>query len=349
TEVQVLARSGEFAQVRWQVYARASWILDLSESDVPRFVTVGGEPREGFAAAAYLAPEPLTVDALLAQAAALEAEAKSLEAARALERASLLASDPEVLRRLVRVAARARLYPVAAGAAMRLQQRGAGEGTPAADATVEVLFGCREAPPVEAGSACLSAVDTLGACEPCDAPDRSLFMDDDMEPEERTRILNAHAEAELEVARRREAHEAAQAELERRTEQLREQHPSGPWCHAVVKGDDRLEAQGQRVFVYTLPFSIGGYCGNVESTVDSATLAGEDVLWPKSGETLELWVRLPGYENVLCGVVPARDADEAQRRIQAHAPEVNASEPTRFGPAPNAAGPFKACVDCCGC
>jgi uncharacterized protein YgiM (DUF1202 family) len=353
TEVAVLSLEGDFARVRWTSSDRPQWLIDSAQQGASRRVDGGTATHEGFASAAFLAPEPWSVTSLLAQATRAESAGRMLEATRALERAALLDGKPETLRRLVSAAVKVGLYPVAATAAVKLSQAPTSSEQPATSATLEFLFGCQKEPPLDIAASCLAQVDTVGDCPPCPPGDPAVSMDGQTPQEERARLEARYARALVEHEREQAEHEAEQQRLGARAGKLRERYPTGPWLHAVVEGDDTLAASGMKVVVYAVHFNIGGNCGNHETLRGLSRVSGGDIPWPKHGEALELWVRSDDYQDVLWGVVAARSTAEVQAWFaqggEYGATNLYTGDPRGFGPKPNVVGPFKACVDCCGC
>jgi uncharacterized protein YgiM (DUF1202 family) len=353
TEVEVLSVDGDFARVRWTSSDRPQWLIDFTQEVASRRVDGGTATHEGFAAAAFLSPEPWSVTSLLARATSAESEGRMLDEARALERAALLDGNPDTMKRLVRAAVKAGLYPLAATTAVKLSQAPTSSEQPAISAELEFLFGCQKDPPLEVAASCLAEVDTVGACPPCQPTDPGLFIDEDTREEEKAQLEAEHARAQVEYERELAEHGAAQEKLELQARRLRERYPTGPWFHAVVEGDDALAASGMKVVVYTVHFNIGGYCGNYETTRGLSQVSGGEIPWPKRGEALELWARGSDYQDVLWGVVAVKSPAEVHAWFAGDGPfgatQLYTGEPSEFGPKPNVVGPFTACNDCCGC
>ena len=357
TEVEVLAVDGEFARVRWIPRESKGWILDLSDAASSRPLSAEGATPEGYVGAAYLAPRAATKEQLIAQADEAERKNTPLEAARTLERATLVAPDDlELLRRLTRLAAAAKLYPIAASAAVKLS---AGTSTARAapgSVQMELLFGCKVAPPTDAAASCLAQVDTVGNCAPCPPMDPLSFAADDITDEERKSLERERDQDQRQFERDTTAHEKERKKLAAQVEKQRRQYPNGPWFHATIEGDAKLHAEGRRVFVFALPFTIGGYCDVYESTVsyEAMALCSADIRWPEEGRSLELWVTGGDYENVAWGVVSGTSVEDARAAVQAvpasgeSAVGSAISRPEQATPVPIIAGPWQACL-CCGC
>ncbi|WP_164006940.1 hypothetical protein [Pyxidicoccus trucidator] len=358
TPVDVLGLEGDFAKVAWTSQSKDVWIVDLS-ADAARSAEEAAERRMGYVGADYLVSKPSTREELLARAAEAEPEGRFVEAARALERASLVTpNDGTLLGRLTRVAASAKLYPLAASAALKTV---ALASTPASSGRqtngpveMAMYFGCVRPPPLEPESACTAKFDSLGTCAPCGPASSEIDRTGNETPEELEEMQRSD-EANQESHRESLAeHTKEKQQLAKETSALRRKFPSGPWVRARIQGSRELNAKGSRVFVYALSFGVTSACDSHTSRIgyDAIRFPVEARPWPDEGESLEVWATGGGYENVLYGVVAAAAKEEARDLIRGdRTPSGNTyylGSPEDMVPKPFIAGPWHDC-GCCGC
>jgi tetratricopeptide (TPR) repeat protein len=346
TAVKVESVEGPFARVVVESVPQRVVHLALAGKPPPRRAGVAATPLKGYAAWAFLAPEPARAERLLEEADAYEASGRAAEAALVLERAALLRPwETELLKRLVRVALASERYGVVAWAALQLSQAGP-------LASLELVFGCRgsrEAAVVlrhpqwlrARGAAlpadvCVSDVETGRTCEPCS--EANIINTE----EENAQAAEAHARELVAWSR-------AEREREKANAALRKQLAEGPWLRVVLEGSP--VHQGAQLWVYGVTAEASGACGNPERPVRQlAHVSQEPLVVPAPGERLVAWVRVPATDGIIYGLVRAKTRTEALEEMKRAVAESSWELTADTGlPAPNIAGTLRLCVGCCGC
>jgi len=359
TPVELKALKGDWAEIVATVPPAKT--LRFASAEAP---AAEAQEVRGWTQPKFLVRAPPTREGLVAEAATLERQGESIEAARLLERAvALFPEDRELRLSQARGALEARQYEVAMRALVPVRTDAAAKLAPLAPEPLFV-FGCRGnrtlASVVEGGgnpkklqkgpaNACVSGVDAVGECGPSE-PYAGAPFDADGACDEEFRGDTSLAECRRQVAQELRQYERDTGAFRKRAErfqarlqELEALFPEAAGARFVLSGAATAEdPTGLKLYAYFVPYSIST-CQDTIITRLEVQISSSALPLPAPGTVEVVWVEAPSPRAAVIGLVQAKDAGDARKRVEAAWGEESYTEPGARLPKPNVQLPAAAC------